>query len=135
MTDEYDFDLFVIGAGSEGVRAYRIAASFGAKVAIAEERYFGGTCVNAGCIPKKLMAYAAQFHDDFQDRQGFGWQVFKDKKDREINRLESVYQSILATSGVSVFEHRATLEGPHKVNVGKETVTARYILLAVGSWP
>ncbi|MCB1671771.1 MAG: FAD-dependent oxidoreductase, partial [Pseudomonadales bacterium] len=70
---EFEFDLFVIGGGSGGVRASRVAASLGARVACAEERYFGGTCVNAGCVPKKLFSYAAHFHDDFQDSRGFGW--------------------------------------------------------------
>ncbi len=142
--DSYDFDLFVIGAGSGGVRASRIAANLGARVAVAEERYFGGTCVNVGCVPKKLYSYAAHYKDDFEDSRGFGWKcsdarfdwaVLKKNKDIEINRLKSIYESLLEKSGVSIFEARARLVGPNEIQVGNKTCTARHILLAVGGWP
>ncbi len=145
---EYQYDLFVIGAGSGGVRACRIAASLGANVAVAEERYFGGTCVNVGCVPKKLYSYAAHYRDDLEDSQGFGWNlpaeapenhfnwgILKKNKDNEINRLKGIYKSILDNNKVTVFEDRARLVDAHTVEVGGNTYTARYILLAVGGWP
>ena len=145
---EYQYDLFVIGAGSGGVRACRIASSLGAKVAVAEERYFGGTCVNVGCVPKKLYSYAAHYRDDIEDARGFGWDissedavkrfdwgVLKKNKDNEINRLKGIYKSILDNNRVTVFEQRARLVDAHTVSVGTEKYTARYILLAVGGWP
>ena len=145
---EYQYDLFVIGAGSGGVRACRIAASLGAKVAVAEERYFGGTCVNVGCVPKKLYSYAAHYRDDLEDSKGFGWniateaaekqfnwKILKQNKDNEINRLKGIYKSILDNNRVTVFEDRARLVDAHTVAVGGSTYTARYILLAVGGWP
>jgi len=143
LTD-FDYDLFVIGAGSGGVRASRIAASLGARVAVAEERYFGGTCVNVGCVPKKLFSYAAHFRDDFEDSRGFGWQLSASNfdwsalvknKDKEINRLNNIYKSILDNNGVTVFSSRAILAGPNQVEVEGKVVSARYILLAVGGWP
>lgn len=142
--DTFDYDLFVIGAGSGGVRACRVAASLGAKVAVAEERYFGGTCVNVGCVPKKLYSYAAHFADDFEDSQGFGWSydnlrfdwgVLKRNKDKEISRLNDIYQSILETNKVDIFRARARLTGPNTVEVDGKSVSARYILIAVGGWP
>ena len=142
--DSYDFDFFVIGAGSGGVRASRIAANLGARVAVAEERYFGGTCVNVGCVPKKLYSYAAHYKDDFEDSRGFGWEssdarfdwgVLKKNKDIEINRLRSAYHSLLEKSGVSIFESRARLVGPNEIQVGDKIFSARHILLAVGGWP
>ena len=141
---EFDYDLFVIGGGSGGVRACRIAAGLGARVACAEERYFGGTCVNAGCVPKKLFSYAAHYREDFEDSLGFGWDAsqvsfdwhkLKTNKDIEIRRLEGIYNSILETSKVDVFKHRATVMGPNEVLVNGSKITARYILLAVGGWP
>src|SRR5262252_3712393 len=105
---QYDYDLFTIGAGSGGVRASRVAASLGARVAVAEERYLGGTCVNVGCIPKKLMVYASHFAEDFEDAAGFGWTVGKrhhdwraliENKDREIARLNGVYANLLDKAG------------------------------------
>lgn len=141
---DYDFDLFVIGAGSGGVRASRIAASLGARVAVAEERYFGGTCVNVGCVPKKLYSYAAHYRDDLEDSRGFGWssqdmnfdwRKLKDNKDKEISRLNGIYKSILDNNSVTVFEDRARLLGPNQVQVGGTQVSARYVLLAVGGWP
>ncbi len=142
--DDFDFDLFVIGAGSGGVRACRVAASLGARVAVAEERRFGGTCVNVGCVPKKLYSYAAHCRDEFEDSRGFGWRcpepdfdwrVLKTNKDKEINRLEAVYYSILKKNRVAVFKGRARLAGPRTVEVDGRRVTARHILLAVGGWP
>lgn len=141
---EFDYDLFVIGAGSGGVRASRIAASLGARVAIAEERYFGGTCVNVGCVPKKLFSYAAHFSDSFEDSAGFGWQAdnirfdwatLKSNKDNEIKRLNSIYKSILDNNDVTIFQDRARLAGPNTVAVAGQTVSARFILIAVGGWP
>lgn len=141
---EFDYDLFVIGAGSGGVRASRIAAGLGARVAVAEERYFGGTCVNVGCVPKKLFSYAAHFHDDFQDSAGYGWEsgapdfnwsTLVANKDNEINRLNGIYEKILKSNNVTIFESRARITGPNSVSVDDKTVTAKHILLAVGGWP
>lgn len=142
--DTFDYDLFVIGAGSGGVRASRIAASLGARVAVAEERYFGGTCVNVGCVPKKLFSYAAHYFDDFEDSKGFGWEfdnlrfdwnVLKDNKDHEISRLNGIYKSLLENNKVDIFQTRARIAGPHEILVDGETVTAKHILIAVGGWP
>jgi len=141
---EYDYDLFTIGAGSGGVRASRFAANGGARVAVAEERYLGGTCVNVGCIPKKLFAYAAHFAEDFEDAAGFGWTVGKrgfnwsklvSNKDTEISRLNGIYDRLLKGAGVEVMEARARVIDPHTVEVGGKTVTAGNILVATGSWP
>ena len=115
---KYDYDLFIIGAGSGGVRAARIAAGYGAKVAIAEEFRVGGTCVIRGCVPKKLLAYAAHFHEDFEDAAGFGWSIGGAKfswpalianKDREIDRLNGIYKRLLSESKVMLTESRAVL--------------------------
>ena len=142
--DQYDYDLFVIGAGSGGVRACRIAATLGARVGVAEERYFGGTCVNVGCVPKKLFSYAAHYHDDLEDARGFGWnssgfefswETLIRNKDKEINRLRGIYKSILDNNEVTVYEARARIEGPHELCIDEERITAKYILLAVGGWP
>ena len=140
----YDYDLFVIGAGSGGVRACRIAATLGARVGVAEERYFGGTCVNVGCVPKKLLSYAAHYHDDLEDARGFGWsspgfefswETLIRNKEKEINRLNGIYKSILDDNGVTVYEARARIEGPHELYIDDRRITAKYILLAVGGWP
>ena len=140
----YDFDLFTIGAGSGGVRASRVAASYGAKVAVAEERYLGGTCVNVGCIPKKLLVYASHFRDDFEDAAGFGWTVGErhvdwkkliENKNKEIGRLNGVYQKLLEDAGVAILNDRAEIADGHTVVINGKRVTARYILVAVGSWP
>ena len=140
----YDFDLFTIGAGSGGVRASRFAANYGARVAIAEERYLGGTCVNVGCIPKKLFSYAAHFHDDIEDAAGYGWNIDKSafdwptlvaNKDREITRLNGVYKRLLDGAGVTTFDTRATVIDAHSVEVGGKRVTAKHILIATGGWP
>ncbi len=141
---KYDYDLFTIGAGSGGVRASRFAAGYGARVAIAEDRYLGGTCVNVGCIPKKLFSYAAHFHEDFEDATAYGWRsgepAFDWKalvaaKDREIQRLNGVYERLLKGSGVELFHARARVDDPHTVEVGGKRVTARHILVATGGWP
>ncbi len=141
---EYDFDLFVIGAGSGGVRAARMSAAYGARVAIAEERYLGGTCVNVGCVPKKLFVYGAHFAEDFEDAAGFGWHgaapgfdwpVLRDNKTREIERLNGIYRSLLTGPGVEVIEERAVLTGPHTIRAGGQEVSAERILIATGSWP
>ncbi len=140
----YDFDLFTIGAGSGGVRASRVCATYGAKVAVAEERYFGGTCVNVGCIPKKLFSYAAHYREDFHDAAGFGWTVPEPtfhwptlvaNKDKEIARLNGIYERILANAGVTILKNRATIVDPHQVECGGKTYSAKHILVATGSWP
>ena len=141
---QYDYDLFTIGAGSGGVRASRMSASFGAKVAVAEERYLGGTCVNVGCIPKKLLVYASHFSEDFSDAAGYGWTVGERSvdwrklianKDREISRLNGVYRNILSDNGVEIIEGHAEIVDPHTVTVDGKRHTAKFILVAVGSWP
>ena len=142
----HDYDLFVIGAGSGGVRAARIAAGHGAKVAIAEESRYGGTCVIRGCVPKKLLVYGSRFADEFHDAAGFGWQVEPPRfdwstlitnKNREISRLEDLYRSGLEGAGVTHFAQRATLTGPHGIRLegsGQE-LTAGRILIATGGRP
>ena len=141
---EYDFDLFVIGAGSGGVRASRMAAGFGAKVAVAEELYLGGTCVNVGCVPKKLFAYAAHFAEDFSDARGYGWdlsgtvfnwQRLVENKNTEITRLNGIYHNLLSGAGVTLVQGRARLLDSHTVAVGDKTFSAERILLATGGWP
>ena len=140
----YDFDLYVIGAGSGGVRAARFAAGFGAKVAVAESRYLGGTCVNVGCVPKKLLVYGAHFAEDFEQASGFGWSLGEANfdwatlianKDREINRLNGIYRNLLVNSGVTLHEAHAKIVGPHEVEVSGERFTAKNILIATGGWP
>ena len=143
--EQYDYDLFVIGAGSGGVRAARMAARHGAKVAIAEQSRVGGTCVIRGCVPKKLFVYASQFHEHFEDAAGFGWTVgetafdwptLKANKDREIARLEGLYRANLNGAGVEIIEARATLADAHRVRLeGRGEATARIILIATGSRP
>ncbi len=140
----YDFDLFVIGAGSGGVRAARIAAGHGARVAVAEEYRYGGTCVIRGCVPKKLFVYASHFSEDFEDAAAFGWTVGKASfdwsrlvanKDREIDRLNGIYINLLDSAGVRRYDHRARLSDAHTIEVAGETVTAEHILLATGGTP
>jgi glutathione reductase (NADPH) len=144
MPDKYDFDLLTIGAGSGGVRASRIAAGYGARVAVAEERYLGGTCVNVGCIPKKLFVYASEFRETFKDAAGFGWSLGEasfdwrtllTNKDREIDRLGGVYERLLTNAGARIFRERAELIDAHTASIGGQRVTAEYIVLATGSWP
>lgn len=141
---QYDYDLFTIGAGSGGVRASRVSASYGAKVAIAEERYLGGTCVNVGCIPKKLLVYASHFREDFEDAAGFGWSVGERhvdwsnliaNKNAEIQRLNGVYKRLLEAVGVTITDGHARILDPHTVAVGERRYTAKYILVATGGWP
>ena len=145
MTTEFDYDLFVIGAGSGGVRAARMAASRGKKVAVAEERYLGGTCVNVGCVPKKLFVYASQFPELFHASAGFGWTLpqqptldwatLRDNKTAEIERLNGIYNSLIDNSGADLFDGRATIAGPNLVSVNGKTYKARTILVATGGWP
>lgn len=140
----YDYDYFVIGAGSGGTRSARIAAGHGAKVGIAEGRHFGGTCVNIGCVPKKLFAYASDYGAAFDDAKGFGWQVEKpsfswktliDNKNNEINRLNNIYKSMLQKSGAEVFTENAHFIDAHTLSVGNKTITADKILIATGGLP
>ncbi len=137
----YDFDLFVIGGGSAGVRCARVSATHGAKVAIAEERFWGGTCVNVGCVPKKIMVNAAEYGGWIDDAPAFGWSVQRTgfdlarlaaARDAEVARLNSVYSKLLGGAGCTVFEARATLIDPHTVQVGDRRVTAERIVIAVG---
>jgi glutathione reductase (NADPH) len=143
-TTAYDFDLFTIGGGSGGVRAARFAAAAGARSAIAEEGRFGGTCVNVGCVPKKLLSYAAHVREDFHDAAGFGWSgpapgfdwpTLIANKDREIARLNGIYEQVLAKAGVEILKGRASLVDPHTVEVGGRRITARHILVATGGRP
>jgi glutathione reductase (NADPH) len=142
----YDYDLFVIGAGSGGVRAARVSATYGARVAVAEEDRIGGTCVIRGCVPKKLMVYASRFADEFADAAGYGWTVGETRfdwstlianKDREIARLEGLYKANLEKAGVEILRSRAVVEGPNAVRLLADgrVVTARHILVATGGWP
>ncbi|MEX2481108.1 MAG: glutathione-disulfide reductase [Gammaproteobacteria bacterium] len=140
----YDFDLFVIGGGSGGVRAGRMAASLGVRVAVAEERYMGGTCVNVGCVPKKLFSYAAHCAEEFEDAAGFGWTVGERhfdwatlvrNKNTEIARLNGIYQRLLDDAGATVMNGHAALVDPHTVAVGEARYTAERILIATGGWP
>ncbi|MFV3307558.1 glutathione-disulfide reductase [Pseudomonas sp. NY15181] len=140
----FDFDLFVIGAGSGGVRAARFAAGFGARVGVAESRYLGGTCVNVGCVPKKLLVYGAHYHEDFEQAAGFGWTAEGAKfdwptlianKNREIHRLNGIYRNLLVNSGVTLLEGHAQLRDAHTVEVDGQRFTAKHILLATGGWP
>src|SRR5689334_14712018 len=129
----FDYDLFIIGAGSGGVRAARIAGSYGAKVAIAEESRVGGTCVIRGCVPKKLLVYASHYHEDFEDAAGYGWSVEKPSfdwarlianKDKEIDRLNAAYKSTLARAKAELIEARAELVDAHTIAVGGRRITA-----------
>ena len=141
----YDYDLFVIGAGSGGVRAARVSAACGARVAIAEEHKVGGTCVIRGCVPKKLLVYGSHFAEDLQDARRFGWDVpacnfhwptLRDNVLAEVTRLEGAYSETLTNHKVEIVKERATLEGPHEVRLaGGRTVTARIILIATGARP
>jgi glutathione reductase (NADPH) len=141
---KYDYDLFTIGAGSGGVRASRVSASYGAKVAIAEERYLGGTCVNVGCIPKKLLVYAAHFSEEFEEAAGFGWTVGGRRfdwarlianKNAEIARLNGIYRRLLEEAGVAIIDGRARVVDAHTVEVSQKRYTANTILVATGGWP
>ncbi|MEQ8968057.1 MAG: glutathione-disulfide reductase [Azospirillaceae bacterium] len=140
----YDFDLFVIGAGSGGVRAARIAAGHGARVAVAEDRHLGGTCVNVGCVPKKLLSYASHYGHDLEDAAGFGWTIEGARhdwsrlianKNDEIARLNGIYRRLLEGAGCTLIEARARLLDAHTIEVGGRTVTAERILIATGGRP
>src|SRR5262245_10169811 len=143
MMAKHDYDLFVIGAGSGGVRAARLAAMTGAKVAIAEQVQVGGTCVLRGCVPKKLLVYGSEFAQHFRDAAGYGWSVgeprfdwptLRDHVQGEVNRLSGLYSSNLDAAGVEVFDERAVLADPHTVRLmgAERRVTAERILVAVG---
>lgn len=145
----FDFDLFVIGAGSAGVRASRVAAALGARVGVAEDRALGGTCVNVGCVPKKLLVAGAHFSDELRDARGFGWNVDAPTHDwatliankgREIARLNGIYQKLMEDRGVRIFRARAVLRGPHEIALSApdgatQVVRAKSILIAVGGEP
>ena len=144
MAPRYDFDLFVIGAGSGGVRASRMSAGYGARVAVAEHAALGGTCVNVGCIPKKLMVYASMFREEWEDAAGFGWSAPEPKhsfaqlianKDKEIARLNGIYGRLLDQAGVTRFEGRARIVDPHRVAIGDKSWSTEHILVATGGWP
>jgi len=141
---EFDFDLFVIGAGSGGVRAARIAAGYGARVGICEASRVGGTCVIRGCVPKKLLSYAAHFHEEFEDAAGYGWELGErrfswtrliENKDREIDRLNRVYLSLLSNANVELYPVHGKLVDSHSVQLGEDIVTAEKILIATGGRP
>ncbi|MEJ6006979.1 glutathione-disulfide reductase [Paucibacter sp. AS339] len=140
----YDYQLFVIGGGSGGVRAARVAAGLGAKVAIAESFRYGGTCVIRGCVPKKLLVYAAHFAEDFADAEGFGWSVPPAQfswakliaaKDKEITRLSGIYEKNLLGSAVTVMHGAARVLGPHSVELNGQRFSAEHILIATGGTP
>lgn len=140
----YDFDLFVMGAGSGGIATARRAAEYGAKVGIAEPDRLGGTCVNKGCVPKKLMVYASHFPGQFEEAQGYGWSSFSSTLDwskmitsvnAEVTRLNGIYQKMLDNSKVELFPHYAKLLDPHTLEVGDKKITAAKILIAVGGHP
>lgn len=142
---EYDYDLFTIGAGSGGVRASRVAAAHGARVAVAEEFRVGGTCVIRGCVPKKMLVYGAHFAEDIQDARQFGWTIegcsfdWKSLRDNvlgDVDRLNGLYTETLENHGVTILHQRATITGPHQVTLADGTaITAKYILIATGARP
>ena len=141
---EDDCDLFVIGAGSGGVRAARVAARLGARVAIAENHRLGGTCVIRGCVPKKLMVLAAHFGEDFEDAAGFGWDAARpgfswqrlvEARNHEVERLSGIYGRLLADAGVETVSGTARITAPGSVEVGKRRFRCRHILIATGGWP
>jgi len=142
---EYDFDLFVIGAGSGGVRLARMSAAMGAKVAVAEDRYLGGTCVNVGCVPKKLFVYASHVAEDLEQGAGYGWtntgelnfnwQTLLDNKNTEIKRLNGIYGNLLKNAGAELIEGRARFVDQHTVEVNGQSYSAERIVIATGSWP
>ena len=143
---QYDYDLFVIGAGSGGVRAARISAGFGARVGMCEDMRVGGTCVMRGYVPKKLLVYGSHFHHEIEDAQAYGWSVDPTtvtldwahmiaKKDAELNRLEGIYHTLLANAGVTLIEGRGVLKDAHTVDIDGTLVTAENILISTGGWP
>ena len=141
---EYDYDLFVIGVGSGGVRAARMSASYGARVATAEDKFMGGTCVNVGCVPKKLFVYASHFSEDYENARGFGWDAVNpgfdwptllDNKNREISRLNGIYKGLLDNAGVTHFDGRARIVDAHHISINDRVVSTEKILIATGGWP
>ena len=141
---KYDYDLYVIGAGSGGVRAARMSAGHGARVAVAESTWLGGTCVNVGCVPKKLFVYGSHFAEDFEDASRYGWSVavngfdwatLRDNKTAEIKRLNGIYGNLLRGAGVEIHEGRARLADAHTIEMNGAVRTAETILIATGSWP
>src|SRR5689334_16374788 len=144
MTTQFDYDLLVIGAGSGGVRAARIASGHGAKVAIVEEYRIGGTCVVRGCVPKKLLVYGAHFAEDLDDARRFGWSVgdasfdwptLRDNVLAEVERLSGIYTQTLRTHNVEIFDGRAVVTGPNSVRIGSRDLSAKFILIATGARP
>jgi glutathione reductase (NADPH) len=140
----YDYDLFVIGAGSGGVRTARMCSQQGLRVGIAEEQYLGGTCVNVGCVPKKLFVYASAFSKEFEAAKGFGWNLgsssfnwntLRDNKNREIERLNGIYGNLLDGAGVDLYEGRATIVDAHTVGVNGKHFNCKNILIATGGTP
>lgn len=141
---EFDYDLFVIGGGSGGVRCARFSAQKGARVGIAEENYWGGTCVNVGCVPKKLFTYASHFSEDvkaakgfgwYADKPGFDWPTLRENKDSEITRLNGIYGKLLQNAGCDTFFDRAIVVDPHRVRVGSQEFSSKFIVIATGGWP
>lgn len=141
---KFDYDYFVIGGGSGGVRSARIAAQHGAKVGVAEGKHWGGTCVNLGCVPKKLMAYAADYGAFFEESLGFGWtyenvsfdwSTLIERKDKEINRLNAIYQKLLKQHDVDIYSECASFTDEHTLQVGDKKITAEKILIATGGVP
>ncbi|MGO1501692.1 MAG: glutathione-disulfide reductase [Marinobacter sp.] len=146
MSDSQDYDLIVIGAGSGGVRLARMSAGRGARVAVVESRYLGGTCVNVGCVPKKLLVYGAHVSDELEDAAGYGWNVPMDgvsfdwptlvaNKNTEIERLNGIYGRLLENAGVTVIEGTASIKDPNTIVVGDKEYTTAHITVATGSWP
>jgi glutathione reductase (NADPH) len=146
VSDQFDYDLIVIGAGSGGVRLARMSAQRGARVAVVESRHLGGTCVNVGCVPKKLFVYGAHVREELEDAAGYGWQVPADdvsfdwptlvsNKNAEIERLNGIYGRLLANAGVDIIEGMASLDDPHTVRVGDQTWSTERVTVATGSWP
>jgi glutathione reductase (NADPH) len=140
----YDFDLFVIGAGSGGVRAARMSSSMGAKVAVAENLYLGGTCVNVGCVPKKIFVYGSEYSEHAEASKGFGWRMsidgfdwptLRDNKSSEISRLNGIYKNILENAGVEIKHGFAKFVDAHTVDVDGQRYSADKILIATGGWP
>lgn len=140
----FDYDLFVIGGGSGGVRAARVAAATGAKVALAEDSRMGGTCVIRGCVPKKLMVFASSYRESLKEAEDYGWDVdagdfswppFKKRLHKELDRLEEIYRSLLKQSNVKIFDARARLKDPHTIEVDGKDVSAKHILIATGGHP
>jgi glutathione reductase (NADPH) len=142
---QYDYDLVVIGGGSGGVRTARMASAMGARVAIIEDLYWGGTCVNVGCVPKKLYYYASHFSESFEDSRGFGWQLgditfdwelLKSNRRTEISRLNGIYQNILGSAEVEIIDGHGAILDPHTVDIdGQRQLSTKNILIATGAWP